>query len=327
MIVSGNLVSIPRAGMSHFGNRASLVRRGRPSRGRAVDETREREILESLSAGGAEGWNHFLDAYADVIFRVAGLFADSHDERMDLFLHACDRLRQDDMRRIRSFRFRPDAPCRFSTYLAVIVKNIAVDHLRSKSGRYRPFRTVESLDETDRLLFEYHLRDGRPLEEARALIEGRHGIRLGAAEASERASRIQSRLSANQRWKLLARLAERRRPVPIDPVSEAAVSCDRPIPLESDDGDPERSLRSKDAEEILRTAMNSMPARQRLALTLRYRDGLSPREVAAFLVVSQGEAERLTREGIEALRSRVARSGVAKSDLESAGLTFLWSQG
>src|SRR5262245_16603411 len=162
-----------------------------------MPERGEQEFLDRIADGGPESWNAFLESCADQIFRVVRLFGDGYDERMELFLVGCDRLEEERMRRLRAFTFRPEAPCRFSTYLSVIVKNMAVDFIRAREGRFRPFRVVETMEETDRLLFEYHLRDGRPLEESRDLIESRHGIRLSAAQASDRAGRLQSSLSAS----------------------------------------------------------------------------------------------------------------------------------
>src|SRR5262245_44004974 len=136
-------------------------------------------------------WDEFLDHYASDLFRIVRLFADSYDDRMDLFLFVCERLQADGMRRLRSFRYRPEAPCRFSTFLSVVVKNIALDHLRARQGRFRPFQNLADRGETDRLLFGYHIRDGVPLEECRRLLETRHGIRLTAADLSRRAADLE----------------------------------------------------------------------------------------------------------------------------------------
>src|SRR5687767_11800942 len=95
-------------------------------------------------------WDEFLPRFAEVIFRVVRLAAGSYYERMDLVLFVCDRLREDEMRRVRAFKFRPEAPCRFSTYLAVVVRNLALDFLRARDGRYRPFKTIEALEPADR---------------------------------------------------------------------------------------------------------------------------------------------------------------------------------
>ncbi len=288
---------------------------------------REEEILARVRREGAGAWEEFLEGFAGVLFGVVTLFADSYDDRMDFFLYICDRLREDDMRRVRAFQRRPEAPCRFSTYLTVVAKNMAVDFLRSREGRYRPFGRVASRDETDRLLFEYHLRDGASMEETRSLLQGRHGIRLTLEEASRRTAAMAEALSANQRWKLLARLASRRRTLSIDPVAETAVRDDEHgLPLSGRGGDPERPLREKQANAILQEALAAVGPRQRLALTLRFRDALSRDEVARTLAVSPSQAESMIRDAVAALRRRLASSGVERADLEQAGWSALWSE-
>lgn len=284
-----------------------------------VDET-EREIPST--------WETFLPKHAEVIFRVVRLFADSYDERMDLFLFVCDRLRENDMRRLRAFRFRPEAPCRFSTYLAVVVRNLSLDFLRARDGRYRPFQAIAGLDSADQHLFEYHLHDGRPLEESRGLLRDRHGIRLSSQEAAERAGRLSARLSASQRWRILSRLYERRDAVPLDAAVDGASgepSRAAGPPIADDRADPEAWLQSAEAGQVFREALGAIPARQRLALVLRYRDGLAAREVAGTLGVQAPEAERLLKEGLRILRERLRRSRVGRTELESSELPALWS--
>ena len=271
-----------------------------------MPDSDDRALLDAIAPGGPAAWQAFLDSCSATVFRVVRLFADTYDERMDLFLFVCSRLHADDMRRLRSFRYRPDAPCRFSTWLTVVVKNLAVDHMRAQQGRDRPFRNVEAMDETDRLVFDYHLRDGRPLAEVRQILGTRHGIGVGDADLAGRAARVEAALSASQRWRLMARLAERREHLPLDPVSGAAVTvAHEAIPLTDAGENPEQALRRREETRVLRTALQALPPRERLAVTLRHRDGLSAREVAAVLKVTPEEAERLAGGGLQCLGAQL----------------------
>ena len=294
-----------------------------------MQQQEEMDFVSSLKTGGPADWQFFLDAYAETIFRIVRLLVESYDDRMDLFLFVCDRLKEADMKKVRSFHFRPEAPCRFTTYLSVVIKNIAVDFIRSRSGRLRPFRGVEDLDEADRLIFEYRFRDGRPIDEVVSLLQDRHGIKLGEDEVSGKVARLEAKLSANQRWRLLSRLFARRRQMPIDPVADVAFGrsdsgSQHPVPLPADQADPEHVLCSEDAERVFQEAMKEMAPRERLALTLRFRDGLSPGEVGPAMGISPAVAERLAHRGLEKLRERLGRFGVARADLESADLASIW---
>jgi RNA polymerase sigma factor (sigma-70 family) len=285
----------------------------------------DRRFVEKLIHGSVT-WSQFLDRYAGVVYRVAGLFADTYDDRMDLFLHACERLRAQQMRKLRSFRYRDDAPCRFSTWLSVVIRNLAVDWIRSREGRFRPFRSIASLPPEDQALFAYLLRDGLPLEEARQRLAQRDGIRLSQEDAARRAAAIQALLSPGQRWRLLARLASRRGPVPIDPVAEVAcTSGSGGTPLEAGaEASPESPMRSRDARRLFDAALAALAPRPRLAMMLRFRDGLAHEEAGRVMGIPGAEAESLALRGLDDLRERLRAHGVARPDLEPASLWQLW---
>jgi len=284
----------------------------------------DRDLLERIAAGGPVAWSAFLDTCADTIFRVVRLFADTYDDRMDLFLFVCGKLKEGEMRRLRAFRYRPETPCRFSTWLSVVVRNLALDFHREKEGRFRPFRAVERMDDVDRLVFEYHLRDGRPLSEVRDRLERSHGIRIEDGPLKDRAGRVQESLSANQRWRLLARLIEKRRHLTVDPVAGGALSGDEILPLADARGDAETAVRRHEADRALAEAMREIPARERLALTLRFRDGLTSREAARTMRVTAEEAERLARRGVDRMRESLTGAGYATPDFEPSQLEVLW---
>jgi RNA polymerase sigma factor (sigma-70 family) len=287
-------------------------------------DTRDRDLLERIAAGGPAAWPFFLDSCADTIFRVVRLFADAYDDRMDLFLFVCGKLEEGEMKRVRAFRYRPEAPCRLSTWLSVVVRNLAVDFIREKEGRFRPFRTVEKMDDIDRLVFEYHLRDGRPLAEVRDRLERSHGIRIEDGPLLDRAGRVRESLSASQRWRLLARLTEKRRHLPLDPVAGGALRGDEIVPLTDAREDPEAQVRRREADHALLEAMRVIPARERLAVTLRFRDGLTSREVARVMRVPAEEAERLARRGVDRLRASLSGAGFAPPDFEPSQLEAMW---
>jgi len=275
-------------------------------------------------------WEEFLDAYAGTIFRLSRLFTGSYDERMDLFLFVCERLQQDGMRRLRTFRYRPEAPCRFSTFLSVVVKNIAVDFIRSREHRFRPFRSVASLDAADQLLFDYCVRDGRTVEESRLLLERRHGIRLTPDEASRRATALEVSLSSSQRWRLLSRLALGRRPLSIDPVAEVALGSvpssgePREVPLPRREDDPERLLASREGDRVLQEALEDLGPRERLALALRYRDALPAKAAGQVMGLSAGEVQKLAAQGLHAVRDKLRRARITRADIDKSALPLAW---
>jgi len=271
----------------------------------------ETELLARIARRDPGAWSDFLDAFADVLFRSVCRFTSDADERMDLFLQVCTALRAEEMRRLRMYRPRPRAT--LATYLAVVVKNLAIDQHRAAAGRFRPFRQIDALPQLERLVFDYHLRDSRPLREVSALLVDRHGIRVTEADLAAAADRVASTLSASQRWRLAARLAARRPALPVDTVRVAAPPPEAgPMPAA-----PDVRLREADAERLFQAALSSLPARQHLALLLRYRDGLAGPGVAKVLGLSTSQADRLATQGVTRLRETLHRSGVQREELEA----------
>lgn len=263
-------------------------------------------------------WEEFLDLHADTIYGVIRPFARTYDERMDLFLFVCTGLRANGMRRVRRFRYRADAPCRFTTYLTVVVRNLAVDHGRSRRGRFRAFTNVAALDETDQLILNYRFRQGRALVEVGQLLERRHGIRLEPAALAVAVSRVERALSPSQRWRLLARWAWQQPALSIDPVSAVAGNTARPVPLPTGERDPERTMGARDAGRALATAVTALPARQQLVLSLRFRDGHDVETTARAIGVPPVQVERMTRDALAYIRETLGEARITREDLEGA---------
>lgn len=291
-----------------------------------MQEQADRTLAERISAGGPAAWEAFVGACSETLFRVVRLFADGYDDRMDVYLFVCAKLKEDDMRRLRAYRFRPDAPCRFSTWLSVVARNLAIDYLRTREGRFRPFRNVERLSGIERWVFDYHLRDGMQLSEVSRRLEREHGVHLDEGALAEAAGRVRRRLSPSQRWRLLARLAEKRGELPLDPVSGLATRSDGAVPLPDRRDDPEREMRRREADRALRGAIETVPTRHRLALALRYRDGLTASEAAVVLSLEPDDVDRLTREGLARVRESLERSGFGAPDFEPSSLETLWPE-
>lgn len=296
-----------------------------PEPGVSREEVSRRDalVLERSTTDGDAGWNLFLERFAAAIYRQTCAFATGHDERMDLFVHVAERLRADDMKRIRAFRRRPEAPCTFRTYLTVVVRNLILDYLRSARGRTRAFKRIADLDLVDREIYERRVCERRPVEEVRQFL-GRHRVPLGYDEIVERANRLESHLSANQRWRLLSRLVAHRRHLAIDPTQEVAAMGGRQIPLPGRGRDPESMLGARAAEKAFRTAIARVHPRKRLALALRFKDGLKIREVARVMHATEKQVEHWVHDGTAAIRRHLAEHGVTRDDLGPDQLSELW---
>jgi RNA polymerase sigma-70 factor (ECF subfamily) len=69
---------------------------------------------------------------------------------------------------------------------------------------------------------------------------------------------------------------------------------------------PEQEAARGERARVVQSALNHLPAKQRLAIVLRYFEGLSGREIAAAMETSVKAVERLLARGRAALEKRLA---------------------
>ncbi len=99
-------------------------------------------------------WDLFLDRYRRLIFSAIRHYAQDYDDVMDVFARVCEALRQDELRRLRSYVQQPVHHARFTTWLVTVVRHITVDWFRHRDGRQRLSVVAEGLPPLRRRIFE-----------------------------------------------------------------------------------------------------------------------------------------------------------------------------
>jgi RNA polymerase sigma factor (sigma-70 family) len=79
----------------------------------------------------------FLARYHRLIGVVVARCVLLPEDARDAFVDVCDRLSQDDLARLRRFHEAPTHRAKFSTWLVVVVRNLAIDWRRARDGRAR----------------------------------------------------------------------------------------------------------------------------------------------------------------------------------------------
>jgi RNA polymerase sigma factor (sigma-70 family) len=101
--------------------------------GRSVEPWRSR-----LEAGDTEAaWTLFLARYHRLIGATIARCTPRAEDARDAFAEICDRLSEDDLARLRRFHAAPAHRAKFSTWLVVVVRNLAIDCRRAREGRPR----------------------------------------------------------------------------------------------------------------------------------------------------------------------------------------------
>ncbi|MBN2345685.1 MAG: RNA polymerase sigma factor [Candidatus Aminicenantes bacterium] len=88
-------------------------------------------LVRAILAGDTAAWQKFILRYSNFIYRAIIRFTDDYDEKMSVYLHVLEKLREERFERLRCFAFQ----AKLSTWLTVVARRLAIDYLRSRYGR------------------------------------------------------------------------------------------------------------------------------------------------------------------------------------------------
>jgi len=116
------------AGALELDNLRALLVIGQLMKGLFGDDS---GLLQAVIAGDVASWQKFVLKYANFIYRASGKYCDDYDEKMAVFLHVLEKLREDRFARLSRFAGK----AKLSTWLTVVARRLALDFLRAKYGR------------------------------------------------------------------------------------------------------------------------------------------------------------------------------------------------
>jgi RNA polymerase sigma factor (sigma-70 family) len=98
-----------------------------------TDPTLARLLLARTPAEQDAAWRDFVAAYSRLILHSARAVAREGDGVMDAYAFMLERLQADGFARLRAYR--EDNRAKFTTWLVVVLRRMAIDHRRQRVGR------------------------------------------------------------------------------------------------------------------------------------------------------------------------------------------------
>jgi len=231
----------------------------------------DENLLKQLgTAAAGAAWTVFLRRYTPLILGVARQYQRDEQSIQDCYLFVCEKLIDEDFRRLRAWRRRDNL--QFTTWLRAVVANLCVDWHRSTQGRQRPVSSIADLPGPERLVYMHRYELGASVHECHEAVAARYP-QLTVLDVAAIIRRINQLLTPQQHWMLSTR---RRLAVSLD---DAGIRSQAELTLDAQQT-PEELAESEQMKKRLRSALRHLPARQRLLLKLRYQQGLSLKEVA-----------------------------------------------
>lgn len=248
---------------------------------------------------GEQVWPDFLDQCGGVLLQVARSVTRDEDEAADAFVFVCEHLAANRFARLR--KFDPAGPAQALTWLRAVARNLCLDHLRRRQGRFRAFESIARLPLLEQLVFRRRYRDKLSLADTFAVLTPEvSGLTLEAVAAADR--RVNLALTSRQVWTLT--VARPR----FESLSASADDPDAPAPFEPAAGDPnpEDLLAVAERHAELRDAIASLPPEDRLLVRLRMEQGLTLAELARIAGMRDPQqVDRRLRAIYRALRDRL----------------------
>ena len=113
------------------------------------------DLLQSVISGDVASWQKFVLKYANFIYRASGKYCDNYDEKMAVFLHILEKLRENRFSRLSRFEYK----AKLSTWLTIVSRHLALDFLRAKYGRDFSLKKIRVVSYDATPSFLKHLAD------------------------------------------------------------------------------------------------------------------------------------------------------------------------
>ena len=257
-------------------------------------------MAELLRGRSEAAWDLFVSRYRKVIFAAIRHYAQDYDDVMDVFARVCEAMREDDLRRLRSWAQQASHRARFSTWLVTVVHHLTVDWFRNRDGRRRLSVLAEGLPPLQRRIFESVFLDRRSHVEAYEFLRSSElpGLTFRQFRQELRAT-----------YRAMAR--ERRGTLLRDAIGTTVPLSDTEPELED-----AAMLGGVGHREQIESALGSLDPADRVAVQLYVLEELPAADVARIVGLPNAKAVyNCVYRALGTLRAHLERAGIRREDL------------
>lgn len=264
------------------------------------------ELLALFSKEPLRAWQFFLDRYADLLFRHLQRLGFDYDEAMDRFTYVCEKLSENEFRRLKSVRHTGKRG-ELTPWLRTVVDRLSISWLWSVAGRKRLFRSIEGLSEFAQRVFELHFRKGMTPGEIHEQLRVELQRDVSLAEVFEALETVFARLSPNKIWRLLSQLSRSQGTMSIEGLGDEEGGAAW-LELAAPEADPEEALLRREESDRAKRLLDRLEVRDRLIIRLRFDDSLATAQIAELLRVDEKEVRASLRASLSFLRDASEQS-------------------
>ena len=239
-------------------------------------------LAQAIVQGSIPAWHAFIDQYTKLIYSVLHRYVFSEEELRTLYVATLNHLYKEGLA---SFEGRSA----LSTWLVLVTRNLALDHVRKSRGRTGTSRSVKKLSSEDQQIFELYFEQGLPMGEVRGKLSQDNGNVPNSEEIAEAIQRIYETVDGRIFRRLTYRKYADSMGLTSSKLLEFLNNTQSEQEAKSLQDNPEFLLMEKEAgrraSKILQLIKELNDDEQRL-LSLRYGKNLSAKEVAEEMAIA-----------------------------------------
>lgn len=255
----------------------------KPSSSRLPDSVKQREtrvqedlaLIEMVLGGSTAHWHAFVDRYAGLIYSVIRrqLFAEDEDDVRTVFADVLESLYRG---KLAEFRGSSE----LSTWLIVVSRGKALDHLRHIQGRRKHPQGWDDLNTLERYVFRFHFVEGLGFD---AVIHSLHSARVPAT--AELVAHAVLKIEGTIDKHYLRRLESDAKAPALGVVSGRLLDYMKHMEFERDrgEGDPDDAMARDGTERMaarVRELLADLSDEEREVVRLRYEEGWTAQRIA-----------------------------------------------
>lgn len=257
------------------------------------------ELLKLFHQDAIRAWHLFCEKYSDFIYTILRRSGFDYDEAMERFVYICEKLCEQDFRRLKTIKYAGNDGD-LTPWLRQVIKNLCVNWAWSEDGRKRLFGFVMEMSLREQRIFQLYFWQGQTPFEIYESLRLEHDKTVDLGNVFDALEEIFACLSDKKMWRLMSNLSRMKKTLSLDyEDEETGLSLDA---IDETSGNAEENLYKKEIFNQLKSALETLSAREKLVVQFRYEETMTLSEIAKMLHWEEREAVNLHKSAIYKLR-------------------------
>jgi len=260
-------------------------------------------------------WHNFINKYNDLVLVVISKMMHDHDEKMELYAYALEKLKENNFKKIKVY-FEKTRPYEFNTWLVIIIKNCCSDWLRREKGRKRLLKCIKDLPALDQSIFRYLYWHKYSYDTSYELAKTNHGFGGTFGDFCIHIDQMTEILQNNSKWSLIETFHFITSLPPTENIENEAYQLEATKNNPNHHSSQDEQIISSDRTEIIKKVLNQISTEQQLIIKLHFFRSLPLDQIARLLKMKNlWRVRRKLQNALKLIRKKLKEKGIELSDI------------